>query len=471
MTKSYHFLGTFFCLCLLTAGLRAENVGGILTTNTVWSPAQGIVTVTSNVIVPAGLRLTIAAGTQVHVTTNMAIEIQADGALDIAGTAESPVFVLFLGSGRWLAVNASGNNSVVTVRHADFSRGGIIVGSQSTLLVEDTYLHDMVTAIEADSARSATLRRIHVSNYDETIFNGTLTLAEDSLFENMSAANDDALELQGAPTGCEIRRCTFRHSTGSNSDAVDCNGSQKVFVHDCLFYDISDKGISFGTATAFNQPGSVGMVVSNCLAYYCGTGIAVKEHSTASVYNSTFTGSPYGVRLYQKYSTPVAGGGGHITNGFDNIFWGNTNVDALVATNAALFLAYSDVGGTTLPGAGNLNVDPGFVDAAAFDYRLRGDSPLLHAGVNGGPMGPHFPVGAPMAPSHPTIASAQVEDGDCVLGFWVDEGKLYRLESSDSVSGGVWQNVAEIPVQVLPRQMNITNAIATTQRFYRLVTP
>lgn len=471
MKKSCHLYGTLFALCLLAVNLRADNVGGTLTTNTVWSPAEGVVTVTSSVIVPAGLKLTIAAGTQVRVTNNMDIEIQAGGTLDIAGTEENPVFVHYLGSGRWLAVKASGNNSEVTIRHAEFSGGGIIVGSQSTLLVEDSYLHDLVTAIEADSARSATLRRIHVNNYDETIFNGTLTLAEDSLFENMASANDDALELQGAPPGCEIRRCTFRHSTGGNSDAFDCNGSQKVFVHDCLFYDINDKGISFGTSTAFNQPGSVGMVVSNCLVYFCGTGIAVKEHSTASIYNSTFAGSPYGVRLYQKYSTPVADGGGHITNGFDNIFWGNTNLNALVATNSALFLAYSDMGGTNLPGAGNLDVDPLFVDATARDYRLRSDSPLLHAGVNGGPMGPHFPVGAPMAPSHPTISSAQVNDGDCVLRFWVDEGKTYRLESSDSVSGGTWHDVAGIPVQALPRQLSVTNAIAATQQFYRLVTP
>jgi hypothetical protein len=458
-------------LCLTAASVRADNVGGTLTTNTVWSPEQGVVTVMSSVIVPAGLKLTIMAGTQVHVTNNVDIEVQAGGTLDVAGIEENPVFVLYLGSGRWLAVNASGNNSVVTIRHAEFSHGGIMVGSQSLLLVKDSYLHDVVTAIEADSAKSATLQRIHVSHYDETIFNGTLTLAEDSLFENMSAANDDALELQGAPPGCEIRHCTFRHSTGSNSDAVDCNGSQKVFVHDCLIYDINDKGVSFGTATAFNQPGSVGMVVSNCLVYYCGTGMAVKEHSTASLYNCTFTGSPYGVRLYQKYSTPVAGGGGHITNGFDNIVWGNTNVDALVATNAGLILTYSDVGGTNLAYAGNLSVDPLFVDAAARDYRLRSDSPLLHAGANGGPMGTRYPVGAPMAPSHPTISSAQVNSGNCVLRFWVDEGKTYRVESSDSVSGGVWQDVADIPVQPLPRQMNVTNAIAATRQFYRLVTP
>ena len=473
MAKSFKHVGVLFVLFSLIVAVQADNVGGLLTSNTVWSPALGTVTVLSNVIVPSGLKLTIAAGTQVRVTNNMAIQIQAGGTLDIAGTEENPVSVLYLGTGRWLVVNASGNNSVVTIRHADFSHGGIMVGSQTTLLIEDSYLHDLVTGIQADSAKSATLRRIHVNNYDETIFNGTLTLAEDSLFENMSAANDDALELQGAPPGCEIRRCTFRHSTGGNSDALDCNRSQKVFVHDCLFYDINDKGISFGTATTYTEPGSVGMVVSNCLAYYCGTGIAVKDKSTASIYNCTFVGSPYGTRLYEKY-VPTGGGsgiGGQITNGFDNIFWGNTNVNALVASNSAMFLTYSDVGGTNAPGIGNLNTDPLFVNAAARDYRLSDSSPLLHAGINGGPIGAHFPVGAPMAPSHPSFSSVTVNGGNCVLRFWVDEAKTYRLLSSDAVSGGVWQKVADIPAQPLPRQWNVTNAVAATRQFYRLVTP
>jgi hypothetical protein len=473
MTKSLILAFALLLLSSVTDVPYAADVGGTLAADTVWSPALGTVTVLANVIVPAGVKLTIAAGTQVHVTNSAAIQIEAGGTLDIAGTEENPVWVAYLGTGRWLTVTAGGNNSVVTVRHAEFSHGGIMVGSQSTLLVEDSYLHDLVTGIEADNAKSATLRRIHVSNYDETIFNGTLTLAEDSLFENMSAANDDALELQGAPPGCEVRRCTFRHSTGNNSDAFDCNGSQQVFVHDCLFYDISDKGISFGTATAYNQAACLGMVVSNCLIYYCGTGLAVKDKSTASIYNCTFVDSPYGIRLYEKYSPPGGGSGigGEITNGFDNIVWGNTNVDALVASNSALSVAYSDVGDTNAPGAGNLNVDPRFANATVHDYRLSDASPLLHAGIHGGPMGAHFPLGAPMAPSHPSISSVQANGSDCVLRFWVDEGKPYRVESSDTVSNQLWETVATIPAQPLPRQLNVTNVIAAAHQFYRLATP
>ena len=56
MTKLCQFIGMFFVLCLFTAKLRADDVGGALTTNTIWSPAQGTVTVTSSVVVPAGAR-------------------------------------------------------------------------------------------------------------------------------------------------------------------------------------------------------------------------------------------------------------------------------------------------------------------------------------------------------------------------------------------------------------------------------
>ena len=90
MTKSFKHAGVLFVLFSLVVAVQADNVGGLLTSNTVWSPALGTVTVTANVIVPSGLKLTIAAGTQVQVMNNLAIQIQAGGTLDVAGTEESP---------------------------------------------------------------------------------------------------------------------------------------------------------------------------------------------------------------------------------------------------------------------------------------------------------------------------------------------------------------------------------------------
>jgi len=226
-----------------------------------------------------------------------------------------------VGNNTWGTLSASGNNSFVTIRHAEVAYGGINLGSQATGLIEDSYVHDVTSAIVGNSARFVTVRRVHVKNYSETIYNsGTVILAEDYLFENMSAPNSDALEIQNGPPGSIIRRCTFRHSPGSNSDSIDFNGSTNVLVQDCLIYDFNDKGVSIGTSTTATDPPAKGIVVSNCFIYNVGTCVAVKDFSTASIYNNTFAYSQYGLRAYEKYSPyNLTTGGGRFTNGYNNI--------------------------------------------------------------------------------------------------------------------------------------------------------
>jgi len=238
---------------------RATDVGGLLSNNTVWTASQSPYFVLTNVAVPNGLTLTVQAGVVVRMSNGVSITAQGGATIEVEGTAPGPVqFLPMIGNNNWGTINASGTNSFITVRHAEIARGGLTCGRQSTGLVEDSYVHDLTSPLTANSAKFVTVRRIHVNIYNSCVFNsGTIVLAEDLLFENMTIANGDALEIQNGPPGSVIRRCTFRHSTGSNSDAVDCSGSTSVFVHDCLIYDFTDKGFSFGTATAFNQPASL----------------------------------------------------------------------------------------------------------------------------------------------------------------------------------------------------------------------
>lgn len=468
----FAFILTTFITLLIGHRSQGANLGGTLSGNTIWTAAQNPYAVTSNITVPNGVTLTVEEGVIVKLTNGVSINAQAGATIDVEGTTESPVqFIPLVGNNNWGNISASGNNSVVTIRHAEIAHGGVSIGSQSTGLVEDTYVHDVTSAIVGNSARMVTMRRVHVSFFAETIFNsGTIVLAEDSLFENQSAGSSDALEIQNGPPGSIIRRCTFRHSTGSNSDSLDFNGSTNVFVHDCLIYDFSDKGCSAGTATAFNQPPAVGIVLSNCLIYGVDSCIAVKDKSNASIYNNTFVGAAYGIRLYQKYSTPVAGGGGVITDSFDNIIFGNST-NFLIATNSSMVANYSDIGGTNWPGAGNINLDPLFLNTALRDYRLATNSPAANAGHNGGNMGAHFPVGAPMASSHPRIESETISNGIATIRFWADSEKSYTLESRTDVSGGAWTIITNITTRPLPVFVEVVRPVIAGNHFFRLLTP
>jgi Right handed beta helix region len=458
-------------LALATLGTyraRAATAGGTLSANTSWS---GTVQVLSNVIVPSGITLTIQAGTSVQLTTAASITAQANGTIDVQGTASNPVtFFPMAGVNSWGNITASGNNSSLTIRFAEISRGGLNLGSQSTTLIEDSFIHDVTSAISGNAARFVTLRRFHAKSYGSIEFNsGTVILAEDSLFENLTSANDDALEIQGGPPGSIIRRCTFRHALGNNTDAVDFNGTSGVLVQDCLIYDVSDKGISLGAAGTGGAADS-NITISNCLIYSVDTGIAIKDGTTAGLFNNTIVSSPYGLRLYQKFTSPVDGG--HVTNSFNNILWSLGTAAANLQNNSSLVASYSDFQGTNWPGTGNISSDPFFVNAALRDYRLATNSPAKGTGRNGDDMGPHFPVGAPMALSHPRIESVAIDNGVTKLRFYCDSEKSYTVQTTDAPLGEGWINVTNVFPTTVPRLVEVTDPIGpATIRFYRLVTP
>jgi hypothetical protein len=316
------------------------------------------------------------------------------------------------------------------------------------------------------------MRRIHVKNYAETIFNsGTIILAEDSLFENVNVASGDALEIQNGPPGSIIRRCTFRHGTLSNTDALDFNGSTNVLVQDCLIYDFNDKGVSIGTANTATDPPDKGIVVTNCLIYSVDSGLAVKDFSSASLYNSTILRCPWGVRLYEKYSPyNLSTGGGRFTNGYNNIIWGNTNLVNPLTNGSVIQFTYSDLQ-SNVTGVGNIQSDPLFLNATLLDTRLATNSPAIGTGYGGANMGATYPVGAPMAPSHPRIDSVGFPGGMPQLRFWADGGKTYSVQYADSLTNS-WSLLAPVSAQTLPRVVEITDTnVLNGARFYRVTTP
>jgi hypothetical protein len=441
----------------------ATFVGGTIDLNTVWS---GTIVVTSSVVVPNGVQLSVAPGAQVRMNGNFSITAQAGGTIEVQGEAGNRVrFIPHIGTAGWGNIAGTGNGASVTVRFAELWRGGINLANGAIGLIEDCFIHHVSSAIVGNSAASVTVRRVHVSDYAETIYNSTLVLVEDSLFENLTSNSSDAVEIQGSPLGCIVRRSTIRNGTGSNTDGFDCNGSRNVLIADCLIYGFTDKAISFGAASAGSQTCS-GMVVSNCLIYNANIGIAVKDGATASFYHNTIVDTVSGLALYQKFPDR---GGGEMTNGYNNIIFNNvTNVG--VYDGSTLVTTYSDIEGTNWPGVGNISAAPLFQNAVARDYRLGVNSPARGTGLNDRDMGAIFPNGAFTAPSHPVIRSFAV-DGDVTLSFWADPRRTYSVQSVDDFSTPLWTNILNVPTNVTTRLLELTNSADPAMRFYRLVTP
>jgi hypothetical protein len=455
-----------------------QIVGGTLSADTTWSPAQGPVLVVSNVWVPTNVTLTIEPGTLVRITNTAGIRAVAGGRIHIAGTVDNKAVLMPMVPGTlWQELSGQFSGSSLTIQHADISGGQITVYSNAVGLIEDSYIHDYRRAgasiliapiILTHFAAPTIVRRCHVREYHETLWrNGILTI-EECLFENI---HGDAVDFDSAQPGTVLRWCTFRHGTDGNVDAVDVGpgdipGSFGVRIENSMMFNFPfDKGVSVGDVNS-----SHGTIVSNCFIYSCLSGVMAKDGCDVSVRNCTIVNNAWGLTNYNKINPSSPTGGGITTNSYNNILWNNTTAISMV-NGSQLFADHNIFSNTNWPGEGNIDIDPLFLAPSQNDYRLQPASPAQTAGRDGQSMGAAFPVGCEMVLSHPRITEISRDGGQAVVRFWADNEKTYSLVSSDALAGSPWVKVTDVSMASRPRFLSITNTVAPNNRFYRLVTP
>jgi len=450
-------------------------VCGTLTNDTIWSPAQGIVLVCSNLVVPTNITLSMQPGAIVQLTNAASIRA-IGGTIHVTGTEDNKVVIAGIdGTNTWGEISAQFGGSII-LRHADVSRRQTTVYSNAFGLFEDSYFHHyrLVSGgttlnqplLLTHFAAPTTVRRCHFREYYETLMRNGILVVEDSLFENIYG---DGLDFDSAQPGTVVRRCTFRHGLTNNVDALDVGpgniaGCIDVIVHDCQMYDFPfDKGVSVG-----DNDSSTGTVVSNCLIYACQAGIMAKDSCDVTVINCTIADNHWGFTNYNKNGAAQYTGG-HTTN-YNSILASN-RITISMRDNGTLVSDHSILTATNWPGVGNFSADPLFQLPAQRDYRLKPASPAIGTGRGGETLGCTYPVGAPMVLSHPRIERIEKAPAGTVLRFWADNERTYSVLSSDLVSGGTWTKVTDIFPTSVPRFVSLTNGTPNQVRFYRLVSP
>jgi len=191
-----------------------------------------------------------------------------------------------------------------------------------------------------------------------------------------------------------------------------------------------------------------------------------KDDCIVTVYNCTIVDNSWGFTNYSKVNPGSPTGGGH-TIAWNNILWDN-GVTISMWNAGTLTADHCNFGDTNWPGEGNVNLDPQFVNAALRDYRLGPNSPCRGTGRNGVDMGVRFPVGAPMAASHPSFESIHMSDTEVILRFWADNEKSYNVEAASSLSAPIWTQVTSMPAPALPKLIEISIPLLGATRFYRI---
>jgi hypothetical protein len=359
---------------------------------TVWKPADGIVHVTGDVTVPAGLMLRIYPDTIILLDAKKSIFVY--GSVECLGTVEHPVlFAAANPDAPWGEISHSNTTAKSIYRGTFFIRGGDSPGAGHT--TKGPVVRVSHAEIEFDYSN-------FMDNYGKGLYstNGNLRFTH-CLFSRSE------MGMEVVDTDVAIDRCFFiempmggdiadndplyLHGQGNMSvtntvfaiggdDGIDTLSSTPV-IENCIIHGFLDKGIS----VFYGAPH-----IKNCLIFDNDYGISAKGDGTdVYVDRVTIVRNRVSVQSRNKYNDPNAVIKYYVTN---CILWDH---DRAVQTDYPIediSITFCDLQGDPLfPGEGNINDDPLFVAPDENNYRLQDASPCRAAGQNGVDMGYAFP--------------------------------------------------------------------------------
>lgn len=352
--------------------------GGTLASNTTFNSTGSPYFISSDLVVPTGVTLTIQP--EVILEMSQSVNIRVMGTLLIQGAVGQEVTIHGKNGVTWGGISfeepvTTSTLAHLTVRNA--SRG-----------IEPTIYPAGIAGLNA----SVELDFLDIGQGRAPLFfRGGSTILRDSIvnipitgdginvkqgmaetyrttFTGNNSVDTDAIDYDGVIDGI-IKGCRIYNFRGFNSDGID-TGEQcvNVLIEGNTIYYNSDKGVSVGQGST--------VIMRNNVIVGCSQGVGVKDTgSTILIDQCTFVDCAEAVTSFEK-NFGKGGGSVTITN---SIFSdcdtpvGSDNFSTLV-TNFSL----SDT--SDLPGANNLNTDPLFLNASELDFQLGNLSPAKDSG-------------------------------------------------------------------------------------------
>lgn len=369
----------------VTAGFAASGetvIGGTLAADTTLSPTLSPYVIDTDLIVPAGLTLTIPAGVTIALTEKRNLRVQ--GALVVNGTAAEPVSFSGRDGARWGGISFESPATPSSLSHV--SLRGATKGFEPTIYpsaisgLNATLTLDFLDIDECEGpifcrGGSVTLRDSSLRNpYTGDCINVKQGLAttQRCVFRGNNQPDTDAIDYDGVTDGL-IEDCRIYRFQGSNSDGVDIGEAcANVLIQRNQIYYNSDKGFSVGQGST--------VTLRRNLVVGCTLGVGIKDSGSAALIDqNTFVNCPTGVAVYEK-NFGDGGGSAVISN---TIISKASLAPVTVDGFSTVAISYSLSDTVALAGLGNLLADPRFVDPVLLNFQLQPTSPAIDSGDPG----------------------------------------------------------------------------------------
>ncbi len=392
----YRIFSLFVLSIALNASVTAKNktvLPATIDQNTVLNKAGSPYTSEADVWVTRGTTLHVKPGVEIFLPDTARLYIK--GNLQMIGSAEEPIRILpAQGVERWGAICFYQSEDTSRIEHAYLQGAfygynrlyykGAISGYRSTFVVENVETRDVYQAIYGLFS-NVTVRNCLLDVTKERDANvnvvkcnyGRVILENCEIFCPDRAVKIDAIDFGVLDYGLVKNNTIHGNKTVNSSDGIDLDWCRnRVYIEDNFVYNCQDKGISIGAH-------SYATVRRNIITG-CRIAVAIKDSAFARLENNTFYNIRTGVYCYEK----TEGDGGGFADVYNTIIsdpsWALYQYDH--HSQLSFYYCLSDDG--SLPGKTNISADPGFVDPANNDFRLKSTSPCIDAGDPDFPLDP-----------------------------------------------------------------------------------
>jgi hypothetical protein len=387
-------------LAQIPAVVPTQFPGGTLLANATLDAARGPWLVTGDVIVPAGITLTIEPGVTVYFAPGAGIDIA--GRLVAEGTADKRIVLTRQGTdGTWDGLQLSSTQEDNRLAYVDMSfgdeRGQSIRATSSRLSIDNaTWSGTVRKIIEVQNPSLRITNSVFPPVSSGETIHGTapqgtpFLILEGNTFAHNSSGQDviDIGPAQGATPPVQLRRNIF---LGGGDDGIDLDGVDAL-LEDNVFMNFHLNTTSETTSNAVATGIASGLLTDVILRRNIFINndhhLLLKEQAFVSSEHNVYFDSDIAAVQFTEIDpggeTAASRGGNFV----GDIFWQNPSFFINIRPGVTIAVNQSLVPAQGLAfGTGNVVGDPLFVDPANKDFQLQPLSPAVGTGPNGTDMG------------------------------------------------------------------------------------